>query len=114
MPTIPGIDNFKTLPNKEVMHSSQHKKRSNLTGKKVLIMGTGETGMDLAYESIKGGAEEVVLCSRGGFLSFPKVLNNFTVLGNTFDGNLPIDSLITGLFETTYVHPWVASSHLRW
>jgi len=77
-------------------------------------MGTGETGMDLAYESIKAGAEEVVLCSRGGFLSFPKVLNNFTVFGVTFDGNLSIDGLITNLFETTYVHRWVSMSHLRW
>jgi dimethylaniline monooxygenase (N-oxide forming) len=51
---------------------------------------------------------------RGGFLSFPKVLNNFRVLGATFDGALPIDSLITNLFETAYVHPWVSKSHLRW
>jgi cation diffusion facilitator CzcD-associated flavoprotein CzcO len=39
-----------------------------------MILGTGETGMDLAYESVKAGAKEVVLCTRGGFLSFPKVL----------------------------------------
>ncbi|TNY23645.1 dimethylaniline monooxygenase [Rhodotorula diobovata] len=70
--------------------------------------------MDLAYESVKAGAEEVVLCSRGGFLSFPKVLNNFRVFGTTFDGHLPIDGLITNLFESAYVHPWVAASHLRW
>lgn len=31
-----------------------------------MVCGTGETGMDLAYESIKAGAEEVYLCSRGG------------------------------------------------
>lgn len=48
------------------------------------------------------------------FLSFPKVLNNFRVFGTTFDGNLPIDGLITNLFETAYVHPWIAKSHLRW
>lgn len=85
-------------------------------------MGTGETGMDLAYASIKAGAEEVVLCSRSGcvpfaspllaheglltpflprsFLSFPKVLNNFTLFGTTFDGHLPIDSLLTNLCES--------------
>ncbi|GAA5932836.1 flavin-containing monooxygenase [Sporobolomyces koalae] len=114
IPTIPGIDRFKSLPGKTVIHSSEHKTRDSLTGRKVIILGTGETGMDLAYESIKAGAAEVYLCSRGGFLSFPKVLNNFTVLGRTFDGNLPIDGLITNLFETTYVHPWVAASHLRW
>lgn len=70
--------------------------------------------MDLAYESVHAGAQEVVLCSRGGFLSFPKILNNFSLFGMTFDGKLPIDSLITNLCESAYVHPWVAQSHLRW
>jgi dimethylaniline monooxygenase (N-oxide forming) len=60
------MDDFKKLPGKTVLHSSEHKKRDTLTGKKVLILGTGETGMDMAYESIKAGAEEVYLCSRGG------------------------------------------------
>lgn len=49
-----------------------------------------------------------------------------------FNGDLPIDGLasrlltlphvelnprteqITNLFETAYVHPWVAASHIRW
>ncbi|GAA6013204.1 hypothetical protein JCM11491_005214 [Sporobolomyces phaffii] len=114
VPTIPGMDHFKTLPGKSAIHSAEHKKRDTLTGKRVMILGTGETGMDMAYESIKAGAEEVYLCSRGGFLSFPKVLNNFTVLGNTFDGKLSIDGLITNMFETTYVHHWVSKIHLRW
>ncbi|GAA5885224.1 hypothetical protein JCM6882_009526 [Rhodosporidiobolus microsporus] len=114
IPDIPGLEALRATPGKQVLHSSEYKSRSQLTGKKVLILGTGETGMDLAYASIKAGAEEVVLCSRSGFLSFPKVLNNFTVLGSTFDGHLPIDGLITNLCESCYVHPWVAASHLRW
>jgi dimethylaniline monooxygenase (N-oxide forming) len=89
--------------------------------------------MDLAYESCKAGAKEVTLCYRGGYLSFPKVLNSFEMFGIKFDGELPIDGLITvgsasggarpsiidilpsqNLFETAYVHPWVKRSHLRW
>lgn len=31
-----------------------------------MILGTGETGMDIAYEAVKAGAKEVVLCSRSG------------------------------------------------
>lgn len=31
-----------------------------------MVLGTGETGMDLAYEAAKAGAKEVTLCSRGG------------------------------------------------
>jgi dimethylaniline monooxygenase (N-oxide forming) len=36
------------------------------------------------------------------------------VLGKTFKGGLPIDGLITNLFETAYVHRAVAKSRLRW
>ncbi|SPO48109.1 related to flavin-containing monooxygenase [Moesziomyces antarcticus] len=96
------------------LHSSQFKDRSLYRGKRVMVLGTGETGMDMAYEAVKAGAKEVVLCTRSGFLLFPAVLADFVVLGNVFDGNLPIDGLITNLFETAYVHPWVAASHLRW
>jgi dimethylaniline monooxygenase (N-oxide forming) len=51
-----------------VYHSVDYKQRSQLTGRRVMILGTGETGMDLAYEAVKAGAEEVVLCSRAGFV----------------------------------------------
>ena len=96
------------------LHSSQFKDRSLYRGKRVMVLGTGETGMDMAYEAVKAGAKEVVLCTRSGFLLFPAVLADFVVFGNVFDGNLPIDGLITNLFETAYVHPWVAAAHLRW
>lgn len=95
-------------------HSSQFKDRSLYRGKRVMVLGTGETGMDMAYEAVKAGAKEVVLCTRSGFLLFPAVLADFVVFGNVFDGNLPIDGLITNLFETAYVHPWVTAAHLRW
>lgn len=111
-PSIPNLPGAEAIP--ERLHSSQYKGRSQIAGKRVMILGCGETAMDLAYESCKGGAKEVVLCHRGGYLSFPKVLNNFSMFGATFDGELPIDGLITNLFETSYVHPWVKSSHLRW
>ena len=97
-----------------ILHSSQFKDRSLYRGKRVMVLGTGETGMDMAYEAVKAGAKEVILCTRSGFLLFPAVLADFVVFGNVFDGNLPIDGLITNLFETAYVHPWVAAAHLRW
>lgn len=108
------IHHAKCAANIITLHSSQFKDRSLYRGKRVMVLGTGETGMDMAYEAVKAGAKEVVLCTRSGFLLFPAVLADFVVLGNVFDGNLPIDGLITNLFETAYVHPWVAASHLRW
>ena len=114
IPLIPGLNLNPTAHSPEWMHSSSYKSRSQVSGKSVLVLGAGETGMDVAYESLLSPAKKVWMGVRGGFLSFPKVLNHFTVLGSTFDGNLPIDGLITNLFETAYVHPWVAASHLRW
>ncbi|KAF2204514.1 dimethylaniline monooxygenase [Delitschia confertaspora ATCC 74209] len=110
MPIIPGIENVKG----EVFHSSQYKGRSQLRGKNVLILGCGETAMDIAYEAIKADATAVTMCYRTGFLSFPKALSRFKVFGKQFKGGLPIDGLITNLFETAYVHRAIANSRLRW
>jgi dimethylaniline monooxygenase (N-oxide forming) len=73
IPTIPGIEHILELsnmmpsgPKPEIYHSSDYKRRSQLKGRKIMITGTGETGMDLAYEAAKAGAKEVVLCSRAG------------------------------------------------
>lgn len=96
------------------LHSSSYKSPEIYKNKRVLILGTGETGMDMGYEAVKARAKEIVMCTREGFLSFPAVLENFMVMGVTFDRPTPIDGLITNLFETAYVHPWVARSHLRW
>lgn len=109
IPDIRGIENVK-----EKIHSSQYKGRNQIAGKNVLILGCGETAMDIAYEAVKSGCPQVVMSQRGGFLSFPKVLNRFSVFGFTTKAKLPIDGLITNLMETTYVHPWIASSRFRW
>lgn len=110
IPTIPGIENIKG----EAFHSSQYKKRAQLSGKDILIMGCGETAMDVAYEAMKGDAKSVTMCFRTGFLSFPKALSRFKVFGKQFKGGLPIDGLITNLFETAYVHRAIAASRFRW
>jgi dimethylaniline monooxygenase (N-oxide forming) len=98
MPTMVGIehvlkprDSDKLQP--AAFHSVDYKSRSQLAGRRVMILGTGEppffvhfcinfdqrivhilhnkgeTGMDIAYEAAKAGAKEVVLCSRSGCLS---------------------------------------------
>ncbi|KAH3919159.1 hypothetical protein HBI56_100610 [Parastagonospora nodorum] len=110
IPNLPGIENIKG----EVFHSSSYKKRAQLTGRDVLIMGCGETAMDIAYEAIKSDAKSVTMCFRTGFLSFPKALSRFKVFGKQFKGGLPIDGLITNLFETAYVHRAIAASRFRW
>ena len=76
IPTIPGIENVLNRPPRKkadgtvitpaVYHSSKYKKSSELAGRRVMILGTGETGLDLAYAAAKAGAKEVVLCTRAG------------------------------------------------
>jgi dimethylaniline monooxygenase (N-oxide forming) len=100
IPPIKGLTVNEDERTPEWIHSSSYKSREQLAGKKVLVLGCGETGMDVGYESVLAPAERVWMGVRSGFLSFPKVLNNFRVLGATFDGALPIDGLITNLFET--------------
>ncbi|KIR28167.1 dimethylaniline monooxygenase [Cryptococcus deuterogattii 99/473] len=91
IPLIPGLNSTPCIPEPpKWIHSSAYKSRDQLQGKKVLVLGCGETGMDVGYEAIMAPAKKVWLGVRTGFLSFPK------------------------LFETAYVHPWVAASHIRW
>lgn len=87
------------------LHSSQFKDPQIFKDQRVLIMGTGETGMDMGYLAVKNGAKEIVMCTRGGFLSFPAVLSDFVVMGVKFEGKLPIDGLISNLFEVSRFKP---------
>jgi dimethylaniline monooxygenase (N-oxide forming) len=38
-----------------------------------MILGSGETGMDLAYLAVTSPTKSVTLCHRDGFLCAPKV-----------------------------------------
>jgi cation diffusion facilitator CzcD-associated flavoprotein CzcO len=72
IPDVPGIEHVLNNRSSEgitpaVYHSVHYKSRSQLAGRRVMILGTGETGMDLAYEAVKAGAKEVTLCSRSGY-----------------------------------------------
>ena len=100
-PAVPEIDGVEAIP--ERLHSSQYKRRDQLAGKRVLVLGSGETGHDIAYEAIQAGAKEVVMCHRNGWLSFPKVLNDFRIFGIDFEGDLPIDGLITNVRHRAYM-----------
>ena len=74
IPEILGIENILKRTSSDettgikpaIYHSVDYKSRSQLAGRRLLILVTGETGMDLAYEAAKAGAKEVVLCTRAG------------------------------------------------
>lgn len=71
IPDIPGLSNIPL-----VFHSSQFKDTRQLGQEKdVLILGSGETGMDIAYLAIKAETRSVTLSHRDGFFCAPKVSN---------------------------------------
>ena len=96
----------------EVLHSSEYKSAKQLAGKRVVVVGSQETGMDIAHFAVTqpdGDFRSVDMVYRRGFLSIPHCI-----------GGLPLDTHITNLFECCYQHPWLEQgsgtplSGLKW
>lgn len=89
----------------EIIHSSQYKDPSIFADRRVLILGCGETAMDIAHRAVAHPrSKSVALSVRRGFLSIPHSLAE----------GRPLDVFITNLFEHAYEHPWVHALRLRW
>jgi len=97
VPDVPG--NFTG----EMIHSSAYKDRSIFNGKKVLIVGCGETGLDISYRAVLANAKSVNLVVRSGFLSVPTTIES-----------VPLDTLITNFMECSYQHPLAEKWKLKW
>jgi cation diffusion facilitator CzcD-associated flavoprotein CzcO len=68
IPKIPGIEN---VPH--VLHSSQVKTREQFgRDTVVMVLGAGETGMDMAHLAVTSPTKSVVMCHREGFSIAPK------------------------------------------
>jgi dimethylaniline monooxygenase (N-oxide forming) len=56
------------------MHSSEFKtKRQFGVNKTVMIVGSGETGADVAYLAVNSPTKQVLMCHKDGFHFAPKV-----------------------------------------
>lgn len=106
VPTIPNnINSLKKSFRGTIIHSSEYKDPSIFDNKRVLILGSGETAMDIALRAIRNHkSKSVALNVRRGFLSIPHNLAE----------DQPLDVFITNLFEHSYEHPWVHELRLRW
>ncbi|KAK5996241.1 Monooxygenase ptmN [Cladobotryum mycophilum] len=116
MPNIKGIENVPL-----VMHSSQFKKREQFgIGKTVMVVGSGETGADIAYLAVTSKTARVLLCHRDGFHFAPKRNQGpiiLPILGrkpNPAEPGIPIDVSRANLFDTTYVHPILRNHTILW
>lgn len=71
-PRIPNIKGIERVP--KVFHSSQMKTRRQFGEKSnVVVLGAGETGMDISHLAITAPTKSVTLCHRDGFFCAPKV-----------------------------------------
>jgi dimethylaniline monooxygenase (N-oxide forming) len=79
LPNVPQLVGIENVP--AVLHSSRFKERNQFgVDKNIMILGSGETGMDLAFLAITSPTKSVTLCHRDGFLCAPKVSGCVCVL----------------------------------
>lgn len=118
LPTLPGAERVPV-----VKHSSEFKLRSEFgKNKTVVVMGSGETGIDIAHLAVTSPTARVVLCHRDGFLGAPKKIPNPRWLPCIFgkaDPNkvdeLPVDvSWQAPLFDSMWLHPWIKDTLFTW
>jgi indole-3-pyruvate monooxygenase len=57
IPEIPGLHDF----HGDVIHSSSYKSWDNYAGKEVLVIGCGNSGMEIAYDLASHGVETSVV-----------------------------------------------------
>ncbi|EJP63556.1 dimethylaniline monooxygenase [Beauveria bassiana ARSEF 2860] len=114
IPALPGLERVKT-----VLHSSEVKTRAQLgEGTHVVVLGAGETGMDMAHLAVTAPTASVTLCHRGGFFCAPKIIPVPTPRGRPLPAgarpNKPVDTSVASLFDTAYAHPRLQRSSLLW
>ena len=98
VPVVPGSETFTGT----ALHSADYRKASDYKGKRVLVVGAGETAMDVAAQLVKADAD-VSMSIRTGFLCVPTVLKE----------GVPLDTYITNLFECSYEHGWVTRLRVK-
>jgi len=124
-PAIPEIPGMERVPS--VMHSSQFKGRKDFADHKtVVVLGVGETGMDISYMAVNTPTtERVVLCHKHGWVNAPKLLpeTDFFPYFNKKPAHrdqyanspgVPLDVAHSSIFDSSYVHRIVRDSMIPW
>lgn len=105
----------------KLLHAADFKSRSQFgKDKTVLILGVGETAMDIAHLAITSPTKRVILCHRDGFISSPKIVPDPYRAGGRSGGpdpenpNKPLDCATASLFDTAYVPPVIQRGPWLW
>ncbi|PSR78152.1 dimethylaniline monooxygenase [Coniella lustricola] len=105
----------------KVVHSSKFKSRSQFGhGKTILILGAGETAMDIAHLAVTSDTKRVIMSHRDGFIHAPKRVPQPFRAGGRAGGpdpnkpSKPLDTAIASLFDTAYVPGFVQRGPMLW
>lgn len=113
-PSIPDIEGLDRVP--LVLHSSQLKSRQQFGhDTNVIVLGAGETGMDMAHLAVTSATKSTAICHNGGFFCAPKIIP--LPRSKSYEEsrkNKPVDTSVASLFDTAYVHPLLQRSPLLW
>ncbi|XP_010241043.1 PREDICTED: probable indole-3-pyruvate monooxygenase YUCCA10 isoform X2 [Nelumbo nucifera] len=87
VPEIEGLDTFKG----ELLHSTKYKSGAKFSGKSVLVVGSGNSGMEIAFDAATAGAKtSIIVRSPLHILS-----KNMLSLGLILSAYLPVDAVDT-------------------
>ncbi|EFQ31101.1 dimethylaniline monooxygenase [Colletotrichum graminicola M1.001] len=115
---VPSIPAIKGLDRVQTLHSSEIKERQQFgTNTSVMILGAGETAMDLAHLAVTSKAREVTLCHKDGFFCAKKACfpssTSFT-LWKPDPHQKPVDTAIASFLDTAYLPERLQHSQLTW
>ncbi len=109
VPQFPGRETYTG----EILHASQYRRPSQLAGKRVLVVGAGESGADIAAESAANAAETVLSLRRGVAvqaavqLGKPKDLQTSRLMNSTahwvFQTRHPADEHKRKVYRWTFI-----------
>lgn len=115
------LGNVSIRPGIEAIHSVNFKARSQFGfDKTVLVMGAGETAMDVAHLAITSPTKRVIICHRDGFIHAPKVIPQPYRAGGRSGGpdpnrpNKPLDCATASVFDTAYLPPIIQRGPFPW
>ncbi|KAL0940227.1 dimethylaniline monooxygenase [Colletotrichum truncatum] len=116
VPSIPAIQGLENIPS--VLHSSEVKNRKQFgCDTSVMVLGAGETAMDLSHLAVTSDAREVVMCHKDGFFCAKKVYCAPSTLMKIFKPDphqKPVDTAIASIFDTAYLPERLQHSQLPW
>lgn len=101
IPEFPGQQKFEG----QILHSANYKDPEIFKGRKVLIIGTGETAFDLGYAAATNGAQSVTMSTRHGFVSVPACFG---------ENNPPLDCVIMNWATHAWESKWAQRVGMHW